>query len=145
MSCLVYLIMFNLFSDKFVFITSKIYPNSSIIIAQSKTSKIPYNLKIAIEYAKESLKRPTFNCEPIPGGAKLYEVEYDLLLKQTNITINEHVIKQYFKSSANSIECSLNKFEKNEKKYENAKDALKFSTNFNYLNSRNGYSTTIHG
>ena len=111
--------------------------------------KVLYNQTVAMEYTKERMEQKTFDCKPIPGGAKLYEIEYDLHVKHTLIRMNIDVIQTYFNSS-DSIECSVTKFDKNEY----ASEAYSvFSTNLLFhrevatLSSSNKHQVTIseHG
>lgn len=75
----------------------------------SKFIKVPFDQNVAIKHKKERMKLPTFNCRPISGGGKLFNVEYDLKNGYTNVEINIEVVKDYFKSSS-SIKCLLQKF-----------------------------------
>lgn len=111
--------------------------------------KVPYNQNVAMEHTEETLKLPTFDCRPVPGGAKLFDVEYDIENEHTSVKINIEVAQDYFNSSS-SIECSLQKFKKKEHASESY-SILSFSSNLVFineiriLNSNNKHHITVSG
>lgn len=110
-----------------------------ILRDKSKSNKIPYDSDVAMKYKKEKMKLPTFNCRPIPFGAKLFDVEYYSKDKCTNVRMNINVIKNYFNSSS-FIECSLQKFGRNE----STSSQLEMRGEPEVLHLNNQYSAKIH-